>query len=57
MSATVPSEAAASYGEHFYTIDHLLDAVEKGPGGLIHGGQVFCQQETTPTVRPKFWDT
>jgi DNA-binding CsgD family transcriptional regulator len=46
MSATVPSEAAAPYNEHFYTIDHVLDAVEKGPGGLIHGGQALTALKT-----------
>ncbi|MGV0743456.1 helix-turn-helix transcriptional regulator [Mycolicibacterium sp. XJ870] len=46
MSATVPSEARESYTEHFYTVDYILEAVEKGPGGLIHGGQALVALRT-----------
>ncbi len=46
MSATVPAEARTSYSEHFYTIDYILDAVENGPGGLIHGGQALAARKT-----------
>jgi DNA-binding CsgD family transcriptional regulator len=46
MSATVPSEARKSYIEHFYAIDYILDAVEKGPSGLIHRGQTLAALKT-----------
>jgi DNA-binding CsgD family transcriptional regulator len=46
MSATVPSEARKSYSEHFYTMDYILDAVERGPVGLVHGGQKLVALKT-----------
>lgn len=46
MSATVPSEVSRSYAERFHTIDYVLDAVEQGPGGLIHGGQRLIALKT-----------
>jgi DNA-binding CsgD family transcriptional regulator len=46
MSNTIPSEASTSYSEHFHTIDYLLDAVEKGPDSLIHGGQALAALKT-----------
>ncbi|HYO04428.1 MAG TPA: helix-turn-helix transcriptional regulator [Mycobacterium sp.] len=46
MSATVPSEVSKSYIEHFHTIDYVIDAVEKSPGGLIHGGQALIALKT-----------
>ena len=46
MSATVPSEVSKSYIEHFHTIDYVLGAVEKSPGGLIHGGQALIALKT-----------
>lgn len=32
-------EVRKIYGEYYYQIDYVLDAVEKGPVGLIRGGQ------------------
>lgn len=46
LSATMPSEVSSSYSEHFHTIDYVLDAVEKSPGGLIHGGQALIALKT-----------
>jgi DNA-binding CsgD family transcriptional regulator len=41
MAATVPAEARDSYIAYYHTIDYVLDAVETGPAGLIHGGQAL----------------
>jgi DNA-binding CsgD family transcriptional regulator len=38
MSATVPPDAKASYGEYYRHIDYVLGRVERGPVGLIRGG-------------------
>jgi DNA-binding CsgD family transcriptional regulator len=46
MTTTVPPEASQSYGEYYRTIDYLLDAVEKGPAGLIRGGQALVALKT-----------
>jgi DNA-binding CsgD family transcriptional regulator len=46
MSATVPSEARKAYVDHFYTMDYILDAVERGPAGLVHGGQKLVALKT-----------
>jgi DNA-binding CsgD family transcriptional regulator len=46
LSGTVPSEASKSYIEHFRAIDYVLDAVEKSPAGLIHGGQALIASKT-----------
>lgn len=41
MIATVPPEARKVYTEYYHAIDYVLDAVEKGPAGLIRGGQAL----------------
>jgi DNA-binding CsgD family transcriptional regulator/PAS domain-containing protein len=41
MIATVPPDARKVYTEYYHTIDYVLDAVEKGPSGLIRGGQAL----------------
>lgn len=46
MSATVPSEVSKSYIEHYHAIDYVLDAVERGPAGLIRGGQALIALKT-----------
>jgi DNA-binding CsgD family transcriptional regulator len=38
-SASLPPEAQKAYLEYYRQIDYVLDAVEKGPVGLIRGGQ------------------
>jgi DNA-binding CsgD family transcriptional regulator len=38
-SASLPSEAQTAYLEYYRQIDYVLDAVEKGPVGLIQSGQ------------------
>lgn len=54
MSATVPSEARKSYIEHFYTMDYILDAVERGPAGLVHGGQKLVALKTDSEFEADF---
>jgi DNA-binding CsgD family transcriptional regulator len=54
MSATVPSEARKSYIEHFYTMDYVLDAVERGPTGLVHGGQKLVALRTRSEFEADF---
>jgi DNA-binding CsgD family transcriptional regulator len=44
-AATVPAEAYAVYTAYYRTIDYVLDAVEKGPAGLIRGGQSLVALE------------
>jgi DNA-binding CsgD family transcriptional regulator len=44
--ATVPIEAYASYVEYYHAIDYVLGAVEKGPAGLIRGGQALVALKT-----------
>jgi DNA-binding CsgD family transcriptional regulator len=39
MSASLPPEARKAYLEHYRQIDYVLDAVDKGPVGLIQSGQ------------------
>ena len=34
-----PPEAQTAYSEYYCQIDYVLDAVEKGPPGLIRSGQ------------------
>jgi DNA-binding CsgD family transcriptional regulator/PAS domain-containing protein len=41
MIATVTPDAHKAYTEYYRTIDYVLDAVEKGPAGLIRGGQAL----------------
>ena len=41
MITTVPLEASRAYIAYYRTIDYVLDAVEKGPVGLIRGGQAL----------------
>lgn len=36
---SVEPEARTAYSEYYYQIDYVLEAVEKGPVGLIRGGQ------------------
>jgi DNA-binding CsgD family transcriptional regulator len=38
-SAYVPPEAEREYGEHYRRVDYVLDAVERGPVGLVRAGQ------------------
>jgi DNA-binding CsgD family transcriptional regulator len=38
-SASLPSDAQKAYLEYYRQIDYVLDAVEKGPVGLIQSGQ------------------
>ena len=38
-SASLPPEAQNAYSEYYCQIDYVLDAVEKGPLGLIRSGQ------------------
>lgn len=38
IAITVPEEVSTRYREHYYTIDCVLDAVERGPAGLVRGG-------------------
>ena len=38
-SASLPPEAQKAYVEYYRQIDYVLDAVEKGPVGLIQSGQ------------------
>src|ERR1700759_3855635 len=38
-SASLPPEAQNAYSEYYCQIDYVLDAVEKGPVGLIQSGQ------------------
>ena len=38
-SASLPPEAQKAYSEYYCQIDYVLDAVEKGPLGLIRSGQ------------------
>ncbi len=45
ITATVPAEAYEVYTEYYHTIDYVLDAVEKGPTGLIRGGQALVSLE------------
>ena len=52
MTTTVPPEASKSYGEYYRTIDYVLDAVEKGPAGLIHGGQAWFGSRAIQSSRP-----
>jgi DNA-binding CsgD family transcriptional regulator len=54
MSATVPSEARKSYIEHFYAMDYVLDAVERGPAGLVHGGQKLVALRTRSEFEADF---
>lgn len=37
-SALLPSEAEHAYREHFCRVDYVLDAVERGPIGLVRDG-------------------
>jgi DNA-binding CsgD family transcriptional regulator len=46
-SASLPPEAQKAYLEYYRQIDYVLDAVEKGPVGLIQSGQ--------PLVALKAW--
>ncbi len=45
-TATVPSEAYRSYIDYYRSIDYMLDAVERGPAGLIRGGQPLVALKT-----------
>lgn len=38
-SASIPPEAQKAYSEYYRQIDYVLDAVEKGPVGLVRSGQ------------------
>jgi DNA-binding CsgD family transcriptional regulator len=46
MTATIPPEAGRPYAEYYSTIDYVLEAVENGPVGLIHGGQALVTMKT-----------
>lgn len=37
------ADAAASYRSYYNTIDYVLDAVEAGPVGLVHGGRELIE--------------
>jgi hypothetical protein len=39
MSASLPSEAENAYSEYYCRMDYVLDAVDKGPLGLVQSGQ------------------
>jgi DNA-binding CsgD family transcriptional regulator len=54
MCGNVPADARDSYTEHFYAIDYVLDAVEKGPGGVIHGGQSLAALQPNSEVEADF---
>lgn len=41
LSANVPDNARASYGEYFYRKDFILDAVDNSPSGVIRSGVAF----------------
>jgi DNA-binding CsgD family transcriptional regulator len=60
-SAAVLPEAAKSYREYYCEIDYVLDAVEKGPVGLIRGGQPLVALKArsefeTDFMRPYYMD-
>ena len=38
-SAFLPPDAEQAYRDHYRRVDYVLDAVEHGPVGLIHGGE------------------
>ena len=38
-NASVAAEAKSTYSGYYHQIDYVLEAVEQGPVGLIHGGQ------------------
>jgi DNA-binding CsgD family transcriptional regulator len=39
MSAFLPTEAERAYLDHFRRVDYVLEAVERGPVGLVHSGE------------------
>jgi DNA-binding CsgD family transcriptional regulator/PAS domain-containing protein len=54
MIATVPPEARKVYTEYYHAIDYVLDAVEKGPAGLIRGGQALVALKTRSEFEADF---
>jgi DNA-binding CsgD family transcriptional regulator len=54
LAATVPSEARDSYIAYYHMFDYVLDAVEKGPAGLIRGGQELVALKTHPEFEGDF---
>lgn len=38
-SASIDSEALQRYSDRYYQVDYVLDAVERSPVGLVHGGR------------------
>jgi hypothetical protein len=62
MIATVTPHAHKVYTEYYHTIDYVLDALEKGPAGLIRGGQALVALKThsefeADFMRPLKWTT
>jgi DNA-binding CsgD family transcriptional regulator/PAS domain-containing protein len=54
MNTSVPLEASRPYIEYYRTIDYVLDAVEKGPVGLIRGGQALVALKTHSEFQADF---
>jgi DNA-binding CsgD family transcriptional regulator len=51
LNSTLPAEAAKSYAEYYYRLDHVLAAVERGPAGAVRTGT-----ELMPLVRKLEFD-
>jgi DNA-binding CsgD family transcriptional regulator/PAS domain-containing protein len=54
MIATVPPDARKVYTEYYHAIDYVLDAVEKGPAGLIRGGRALVALKTQSEFEADF---
>lgn len=46
LDSTLPADAAKSYAEYYYRLDHVLTAVGRGPAGVVRTGA-----ELMPLVR------
>ena len=40
-SASIPPDALHDYSTHYHRVDYVLDAVERGPVGLVHSGKAL----------------
>ncbi|ORW32274.1 hypothetical protein AWB91_11975 [Mycobacterium paraense] len=43
VAAVLPADAAQTYRQHYWRIDHVLDDVEKGPVGMVRTGCELMQ--------------
>lgn len=59
--ASIPPDAHRTYREYYHRIDYVLDAVERGPVGLIHSGRQLIEQDersefNVDWIRPNHMD-